>query len=333
MTPLFSVLYIIGITAEAMTAALSAGRQKLDLFGVTLLAAITALGGGTVRDMVLDDYPLTWVGQPKYLVFVLVAALITVWMSFLMHYFRHLFLILDALGLAVFSVLGTQVALNLGHGFVIASVAAIISGVFGGILRDLLSDRVPLVFSGEFYASISLAATAVYMLLLEAGLSVEITAIATVIFGFCARLWAIYSKRGLPVFEYKGAEQPIDPRLRLSARLVRDGARSMKRRAGSLASGRNLRFDASAYTSVNRQTGKHARGNRDRDPQQQWVIQRPRKAAQPTRHAKPDPKRQAAPGKNAAPKKPKPKAKWPRLPKGGLPRRSRPDEGQWEQND
>ena len=145
MTPLFSVLYVVGITAESMTAALSAGRQKLDLFGVTMIASMTALGGGTVRDMILDDPPFTWVEHPIYLVIVIVAAVVTVGMSFLMHYFRHLFLILDALGLAVFSVLGTQIAVHLGHGFIIASVSAVISGVFGGVLRDLLSDRIPSV--------------------------------------------------------------------------------------------------------------------------------------------------------------------------------------------
>lgn len=232
MTPLFSVLYVIGITAEAMTAALSAGRQKMDLFGVTLIAAMTALGGGTTRDMLLGNYPLTWVENPKYLIIVVGAAIITVYMSFLMHYFRHIFLALDALGLAVFSILGTQTALHLGHGMVIAIVAAVVTGVFGGILRDLLSDRVPLVFSGEFYASIAVVAALAYMGLRELGLAEEPAAIATVCLAFLARLGAIYFDKGLPVFDYRGAEQPVDPRLRLSARILRDGARKAKRKAG-----------------------------------------------------------------------------------------------------
>ena len=183
--------------------------------------------------MILDDPPFTWVEHPIYLVIVIVAAVVTVGMSFLMHYFRHLFLILDALGLAVFSVLGTQIAVHLGHGFIIASVSAVISGVFGGVLRDLLSDRIPLVFSGEFYAAISLLAAALFMALYNRGLAEEPTAIITAAVCFIARLAAIYFKKGLPVFEYRDAEQQMDPRLRLSARIVRDGARKAKRKAGA----------------------------------------------------------------------------------------------------
>lgn len=287
MSPLFTVLYVIGITAESVTAALSAGRQKFDLFGVIMVAAITALGGGAVRDILLDAYPLTWVEHPIYLVIVVAAAVVTVSLSFLMHYFRHVFLVLDALGLAVFSVLGAQVALGLGHGFVIATVSSVVTGVSGGIMRDLLSDRVPLVFSGEYYAAISVAATALYLALLATPLAGEAAAVVTVAVALVARLAAIYFKKGLPVFDYQGKDTPVDPRLRLSARLVRDGARASARvaRKGAARAGRSLRFDAAAYRTINRQTGKHARGSRDRDPTQEWVVSAAGDAAR-TRHAK-----------------------------------------------
>ena len=109
VTTLLTATYVVGISAEAMTAALSAGRQRLDFFAVSLLAAITAFGGGTVRDVLLGHYPLVWVENPVYLIVVLAAAAITVSLSFFMHYFRSLFLALDAVGLAAFTVLGTQV--------------------------------------------------------------------------------------------------------------------------------------------------------------------------------------------------------------------------------
>lgn len=278
MSPLITTLYVIGITAEAMTAALSAGRQKMDLFGVILIAAITALGGGTVRDIVLQHFPIRWVGEPIYLIIVIGAALVTISLSFLMYYFRHIFLVADAIGLAVFSMLGAQVALDLDLGVVIAAVSAIITGVFGGILRDLLSDRVPLVFSGEFYAAISLLSTLIYYVLWRLGVPEEAAAITTVVIAFLARLWSIYTGKGLPVFEYHDENQRMDPRLRLSARIMRDGARAAKRRASN-----SLRFDASAYAAINRQTGKHARDSRDADRSQQWEITRDR-SKRPKRH-------------------------------------------------
>ena len=283
MSPLITTLYVIGITAEAMTAALSAGRQKLDLFGVILIASITALGGGTVRDIVLQHYPIRWVNQPVYLLIVVCAALFTMSLSFLMHYFRHVFLIADAIGLAVFSMLGAQVALHLDLGLLIAVVAAIITGVFGGILRDLLSDRVPLVFSGEYYAAISVLATLIFWGLMHLSMPEEAAAITTVVIAFVCRLLAIHTGTGLPVFEYQDENQPIDPRLRLSARIMRDGARAAKRRASN-----SLRFDAAAYASVNRQTGKHARHSRAADTSQQWQVERDN-SKRPKKHGRKNP--------------------------------------------
>lgn len=265
------MLYVIGIVSEAMTAALSAGRQKMDLFGVIMLGAVTALGGGTIRDMVLGAYPLTWVAEPRFLLAVVAAAVATVYMSFLMHYFRHVFLLLDALGLAVFSVLGAQKALEHGHGLVIAAVAAVLTGVFGGILRDLLSDRIPLVLSAELYASISVLAAFSYAGLMELGLSAEVAGVVTVCLALALRVAAIYFGWSLPVFEYRGAEQPMDPRLRLSARIVRDGARKAKRKAGQAKE--NLKHPKRAgYAALNKLgVSKSAKGQR---ASQDWELNR-----------------------------------------------------------
>ncbi|MGD7002806.1 trimeric intracellular cation channel family protein [Corynebacterium halotolerans] len=246
---LLSVLYIVGITAEAVTAALSAGRQRMDLFGVMAIACMTSLGGGTVRDLLLDNYPLIWVETPMYLLIVVGAALVTVSLSFLMHYFRVLFLLLDAVGLSVFAVLGTQVALDQGHGLVIAIVAAVVTGVCGGMLRDIFSDRVPLVFSTEIYAMVAVIAACVYVGLNELGVDTTATIIVTLLVAFLIRVFAIYYKMGLPVFEYRGADQPIDPRVRLSYRLLRRGWRSARRRTG---------IDAVRYRLLNRRAAKRS---------------------------------------------------------------------------
>lgn len=228
---LLNITYVIGITAEAMTAALSAGRQRFDLFGVLVLACCTAFGGGVVRDVLLNHYPLKWVDNPLYLAIVLVAALGTVSLSFLMKYFSTAFLLADAVGLCAFSVLGTRVALEMGYGFLIATVASVATGVFGGVLRDLLSDRVPLVFQKDLYASVSVGITAMYMGLLELEVPENWIIILTLAAGIVARLTALHFGIGLPVFEYVGDDQQMDPRLRRGAQVVRRGIRGAGRKA------------------------------------------------------------------------------------------------------
>lgn len=233
---LLTTLYVIGIVAESMTAAVTASRMRMDLFGVITLGALTALGGGTVRDIMLGSYPLTWVEEPKFLVICVLASALTMALTWLMYQLRKFFLVADAVGLSAFVVLGIQTALSEGHGFVIAAVAAVVTGVFGGVIRDILSDRVPLVFREELYASIAIMGTVVYMGLQHLGVPDWAVAVVTVVFVFVTRLLSLRFGWSLPNFDYdekKFAE--LDPRyqltsfLRARARRV-PGARRVYRR-------------------------------------------------------------------------------------------------------
>ena len=199
---LLEVIFYVAITAEAMTAALAAGRRKMDWFGVCLLACVTALGGGTIRDIFLDHYPLYWVENPYILLLVSGAALLTIALARVIDRLRWPFLLLDGLGLVVFTIIGCEIAMETDAHPLIVLVAGMATGIFGGILRDVLCNDVPLVFSGELYATVSIVTGAIYYFGLQANIMPEVVILAALAVGFPMRVLAILKHWEMPKFVY-----------------------------------------------------------------------------------------------------------------------------------
>lgn len=195
-------LFIMGICVEAMTGAIAAGRKKMDFFGVMLIASIAALGGGTVRDILFNTYPLTWVTHPEYLLYTCFCAFITIFIAHILTRVKKMFLILDALGLSAFVILGTQKMLVNGFPPSIAIISGTVTGICGGMLRDILCNDIPLVLRKELYAIIAMAGALLYIILNHFKVTNEVNIIITLMSIFIGRLIAIFFHIEIPKFDY-----------------------------------------------------------------------------------------------------------------------------------
>lgn len=199
---MLTTVYLIAITAEAMSGALAAGRRNMDMFGVALIAFITALGGGTVRDIVLGNFPVAWTQHPDYIYLVIGSGLLTIVIARLVHRLRQLFIVLDAMGLVAFTIIGCNVAAGLHYNPVVTVMAGIITGIFGGVLRDLMCQRIPMVLRHELYASISLLVALLYLGLQHTGMDEGPLLLLVFASGVLIRLLAVRFHWSLPVFSY-----------------------------------------------------------------------------------------------------------------------------------
>jgi uncharacterized membrane protein YeiH len=194
------LLDFAGVAVFAVSGALAAGRKNLDLVGVVVIASVTAIGGGTLRDLLMDRHPVFWVARPAYLYVIIAAALATVAWA---RRFRPPALslaIADALGLAFFTVSGEQIAEARGLSGVVVVLMGVLTGVAGGVLRDVLSAEIPLVLrKGQLYATAAIIGAIVYLLLQG---PIDRTAAALVAMATIAvlRIAAIVWDLTLPVF-------------------------------------------------------------------------------------------------------------------------------------
>jgi len=207
LPPADTVLHVlswVAVAAQAMTAALAAGRRSMDWAGVCMLGCITALGGGTIRDVLLGHYPLLWVQHPSYLAIAAIAALLTIPIAHTVHRLSAAFLVLDAIGLVVFTMAGCDIAWQMAASLPIVIVAGMITGCAGGVLRDILCNDVPLLFRSELYASVSVVTGLFYATAFGLNINDELWTALTFVLGLAFRLLAIRFKWEMPKFVFSG---------------------------------------------------------------------------------------------------------------------------------
>ena len=195
------LLDLTGVAVFAVSGAIAAGRRAMDLIGVMALAVVTAIGGGTIRDVLLGRHPIFWLADPAYLIVILASSLMTVAYARWRPVPRASLLVADALGLAVFSVTGAEIAQAHGLPAVSCILLGTVTGTAGGVVRDVLSAEVPLLFKGgNLYATAAIAGTGAYFLLEHFGLPRIAAAQVAMIVCAALRFAAISWKLKLPTF-------------------------------------------------------------------------------------------------------------------------------------
>jgi uncharacterized membrane protein YeiH len=193
------ILDLFGTMAFAVTGAFKAIEHKADIVGIIILATITGVAGGTVRDIVLGHFPPNSISDPNYVIITTVTAVAIFFLYPKIQKHWNLFLKFDALGLGVFTAIGATLAYQLfGMNFLIMALAGMLTAVGGGILRDMFVNEIPMVFVKELYASASFLGVVIFYVILMAKLPIEIATIGTIIATTVLRLVAMKYNWNLP---------------------------------------------------------------------------------------------------------------------------------------
>lgn len=198
---LFYIVDLAGVFVFAISGALAAREKKLDLFGVFIIAFVTGLGGGTLRDVMMGRTPVFWMQAPIYVGMIFGGTFFAIIFRKKIHYLRKSLLLFDTIGIAFFSIIGTEIALSFSydlHPIIVISIAAM-SACFGGVIRDILCNEIPIIFHKEIYATPCVTGSLVYLGLREINLFDDyISSFIAIAFIIAFRLFAIKRSLELP---------------------------------------------------------------------------------------------------------------------------------------
>ena len=200
---IYTFLDLIGTFVFALSGAVAAREKGLDIFGVFFVAFTVACGGGIVRDLCIGAIPPAGLTNWHYLLMVFVASLIGIGFSRLVNVFNQPVLLFDALGLSVFAATGARKAIVFGHNYEVALLLGTFTAVGGGMIRDILLDRIPVILKKEIYASAAMVGAAIVVVGDHLGLSREAVSATAIVVCFGLRFLSLHFHLNLPSFEDK----------------------------------------------------------------------------------------------------------------------------------
>ncbi|HEU4472185.1 MAG TPA: trimeric intracellular cation channel family protein [Flavisolibacter sp.] len=202
-TQFLSIIDIVGTFAFAVSGAFSAMERKLDPFGTLIISFVTAIGGGTVRDVLVGNFPVNWLRNDSTILIIFSAAIITMLFASYMKQLTPALFIFDALGLGLFTIIGLEIGLRQGFSVGICIALGTISACFGGVLRDVLLNKLPLIFHKEIYALACIGGGLIYYLLQLTQLDENISKVICILLIFGIRIIAVRFNLSLPRISLK----------------------------------------------------------------------------------------------------------------------------------
>lgn len=199
---------LLGTFSFAVSGAFMAMEKKLDPFGVFILAFVTAIGGGTLRDILTGQLPVGWLRNESVTLTITAGALLALFFEARLKKFTTTLFLFDALGLGLFTIIGIEKAIDLHFSVGICIALGTVTASFGGVLRDVLLNHVPLIFRKEIYAMASVAGGIVYFILRYLNADADISQVICILLIFSVRLLAVKYQLGLPNFYSKRTTDP-----------------------------------------------------------------------------------------------------------------------------
>jgi uncharacterized membrane protein YeiH len=198
---IFTILDFIGTIAFAMSGALTAINKKLDPFGVFIIAFVTAVGGGTLRDVMIGRTPVSWMLDLRYVYVIIFGFMLAIIFRKKLDRLRKSLFLFDTIGLGVFTLIGLERGINFGLHPIICVALGTMTACFGGVIRDILCNQIPVIFRREIYATICILGGIVFFAGKEINLNQDLLYIITSSIMISARLFAIKYKWYLPLLQ------------------------------------------------------------------------------------------------------------------------------------